>query len=240
MIGRIRNYYAYIAEFAGTFALMFAGTGGVVYNAATNGGLGGIAGVASFFGLLVAVLVILLSRESGIHINPAVTIALWLDGKFPQNKVGGYLFSQFSGAILGSVAVARWIGTVDNVGATIPRVGPAESFIIEIVITAVLMAVVLFGHMKMMSHVKVAGIAGVVIAVNAFIAGPLTGASMNPARSFAPALVAGIASGQWVYIIAPILGGMLAVAAFRSGMVFVLAENTRHGLSNKPFANSAD
>lgn len=218
MVEQIRKrYYVYLAELVGTFALMFLGTGGVVYNAMTNGGLGGIAGVALFFGLVVALLVVTLSRESYIHINPAVTIALWLDGRFPRGKVMGFLAAQFTGAVLGSLAVAKWIGTADNLGATIPRIGIAESFAIEIVITSILMSVVLFSHAMGLSRFRKAFIAAVVIAVNAFIAGPLTGASMNPARSLAPALIAGIVPGQWLYLIAPVLGAILMVALFRFG-----------------------
>lgn len=215
LLNWIRNNYVYIAEFIGTFALMFFGTGAVVFNAMTGNGLGGIAGVAVIFGVVVALLVVLLSRGSYIHINPAVTIALWLDGRISKNRVGGYLATQFAGATLGSFAVARLIGTADSVGATIPRIGLAESFAIEVLITAILMSVVMFANVLKLNAGKKALIAGIVIAINAFIAGPLTGASMNPARSFAPALIAGVTSGQWIYIIAPVLGTVLMVALFR-------------------------
>ncbi len=203
-----------VAEFLGTFALVFAGTGAIVVNAASSGGIGH-AGVALTFGLVVMVMIYCFGDVSGAHLNPAVTIAFAVARRFPWSQVAGYAAAQMLGALSASgllrvlfpdKAGAPWLG------ATQPAGPDWQSFVFEVVLTFFLMLVILNVSTGAKEKGITAGIAvGGTIAFEAMFAGLICGASMNPARSLAPALVSGHVDHLWIYLTAPVLGALLAV-----------------------------
>jgi aquaporin Z len=203
----------FLAEFLGTFALVFAGTGAIVIDAASGGAIGH-AGVALTFGLIVLAMIYTFGDISGAHLNPAVTIAFAAARRFPWPALPGYLTAQFLGAFAASGLLRVLFPADPTLGATLP-VGPAmQSFILEIVLSALLMLVVLSVSTGAKEKGITAGIAiGAVIALEAMFAGPICGASMNPFRSLAPALVSGHIEHLWLYLTAPIVGALLAVPA---------------------------
>ncbi len=202
------------AEFIGTFALVFAGTGAVVVNAQTNA-LGQV-GIALVFGLVVAVMVYSIGHISGAHINPAVTLALFLDNKFIKKEVIPYIVSQLLGAVAASILVLAVLGNNAYIGATLPKDNNyMQSFYLEIVLTFFLMFAIL-GSTDGKAYKQFGGLAiGFVVGLDAMFGGPISGASMNPARSFGPALLSGNFSYHWVYWLAPIIGALIAVYAYR-------------------------
>ena len=200
-----------LGEFLGTFALIFAGTGAIVINGASGGAITH-AGVALTFGLVVLAMIYTLGDVSGAHLNPAVTIAFAAARRFSWSEVPRYIAAQTAGAFAAS-GVLRVLFPADaNLGATLPA-GPAmQSFVLEVILTAMLMFVVLGVSTGAKEKGITAGIAiGAVIALEAMFAGPICGASMNPARSLAPALVSGNLQHLWIYLIAPVLGALIAV-----------------------------
>lgn len=198
----------YIAEFIGTFALVFCGTGAIVINEVTNGSIGHI-GIAVTFGLIVMVMIYSFGRISGAHINPAVTIAFSLTDRYDRKGMFGYLVAQLGGALLASGILKMLFLEVDNLGATHPHGAWWQSFVLEIILTFLLMVVILFvGQNKSVSRFTAIAV-GATVLLEAMFAGPITGASMNPARSLAPALVSGNISHMWLYIMAPIIGAIL-------------------------------
>lgn len=202
------------AEFIGTFALVFAGTGAVVVNAQTNA-LGQV-GIALVFGFVVAVVVYSIGHISGAHINPAVTLALFLDNKFIKKEVIPYIVSQLLGAVAASILVLAVLGNNAYIGATLPKDNNyMQSFYLEIVLTFFLMFAIL-GSTDGKAYKQFGGLAiGFVVGLDAMFGGPISGASMNPARSFGPALLSGNFSYHWVYWLAPIIGALIAVYAYR-------------------------
>ena len=202
------------AEFIGTFALVFAGTGAVVVNAQTNA-LGQV-GIALVFGFVVAVIVYSIGHISGAHINPAVTLALFLDKKFGKKEVIPYIVSQLLGAVAASILVLAVLGNNAYTGATLPKDNNyMQSFYLEIVLTFFLMFAIL-GSTDGKAYKQFGGLAiGFVVGLDAMFGGPISGASMNPARSFGPALLSGNFSYHWVYWLAPIIGALIAVYAYR-------------------------
>lgn len=202
------------AEFIGTFALVFAGTGAVVVNAQTNAL--GYVGIALVFGLVVAAMVYSIGHISGAHINPAVTLALFLDKKFGKKEVTPYIVSQLLGAVAASILVLAVLGNNAYIGATLPKDNNyMQSFYLEIVLTFFLMFAVL-GSTDGKAYKQFGGLAiGFVVGLDAMFGGPISGASMNPARSFGPALLSGNFSYHWVYWLAPIIGALIAVYAYR-------------------------
>jgi aquaporin Z len=202
-----------LAEFLGTFALVFAGTGAIVIDAASGGAIGH-AGVALTFGLIVLAMIYTFGDISGAHLNPAVTIAFAAARRFPWAALPGYLAAQLLGALAASGLLHILFPADPTLGATLPA-GPAtQSFILEIVLSALLMLVVLSVSTGAKEKGITAGIAiGAVITLEAMFAGPICGASMNPFRSLAPALVSGHLQHLWFYLIAPIIGALLAVPA---------------------------
>ena len=204
----------YFAEFIGTFALVFAGTGAVVVNAQTNA-LGQV-GIALVFGLVVAAMVYSIGHISGAHINPAVTLALFLDKKFGKKEVIPYIVSQLLGAVAASILVLAVLGNNAYIGATLPKDNNyMQSFYLEIVLTFFLMFAIL-GSTDGKAYKQFGGLAiGFVVGLDAMFGGPISGASMNPARSFGPALLSGNFSYHWVYWLAPIIGALIAVYAYR-------------------------
>lgn len=206
---------ALAAEFIGTFALVFVGCGAVVVDAQTQGALGH-GGICAAFGLVVAVMVFATGHISGAHFNPAVTLAFASIGETRWLKALGYIGAQCLAAVAGSAALVALIGSEARLGATVPSVGLGSAAVLEIGLTALLMFVitaVATDDRASGSHPALA--IGGTVAVCALVAGPLTGASLNPARSLGPALLSGTWKAQWLYLIAPPLGAVLAAHVYR-------------------------
>lgn len=205
----------YAAEFIGTFALVFAGTGAIVIDDVTGGTVSHV-GVALTFGLIVLAMIYAIGDVSGAHLNPAVTLGFFAARRFPKNAILPYVGCQLAGAGLASVALRLLFEDHPTLGATIPVGSDLRSFVLEFILTFLLMFVILCVSTGAKEKGITAGIAvGAVIALEALFAGPICGASMNPARSLAPAVVAGLYSSLWLYLVAPICGAVAAVFAFR-------------------------
>ena len=205
---------ALIAEFIGTFFLVFAGTGALIIDSLTHAITH--LGVALVFGLVIAALVYALAHISGAHFNPAVTIGFWVAGEFPGGRVAPYAGVQLLGAIAASLMLFLLFGNVADLGATRPNGAASTSFWLEVLMTALLVFLILGSAVHGRATKGFAGIAiGSAIALDALFGGPISGASMNPARSLGPALVAGVWQHQWIYVIAPLAGALLAVAAYK-------------------------
>lgn len=201
------------AEFIGTFALVFAGTGAIIDNSLT-GKIGQI-GIAMSFGLVVAVMIYSLGHISKAHFNPAVTIGFASVGKFEKKHVLPYIAAQIGGAILASALLFMIFGNIGNLGATLPRGSWMQSFILEVVMTFFLMLVIISVATDSRVKPEISGIAiGGVVALDALFGGAISGASMNPARSLGPAIIGGIFDNQWIYLIAPVIGSLLAVVIY--------------------------
>lgn len=204
----------YLSEFIGTFALVFAGTGSIIINDVSGGAVTHV-GISLTFGLIVMSMVYTLGNISGAHINPAVTFGFWISGRFPGKEVLPYAVSQSLGGLFASLLLLL-LFQHPGLGATLPSGSAGQSFVIEIILTFLLMFVILNVASASDSVKVMAGAAiGAVVALEALFAGPITGASMNPARSLAPALVSGKLRFLWIYLSAPFLGSSLAVAAFK-------------------------
>ena len=204
-----------VAEALGTFALVFAGTGAIVVDDLT-GGLVTHVGVALTFGLVVMAMVCSIGDVSGAHINPAVTLGFWLARRLPGSAVLPYAASQAFGAIAASALVLAVFGAHPTLGTTLPAGPILRSFLLETVLTFLLMFTILHVSTGAKEKGVVAGLAiGGAVAVGALFGGPVSGASMNPARSLGPALVAGRPDHLWLYLLAPCVGAGLAVLAAR-------------------------
>lgn len=201
----------HLAEFLGTFSLVFAGTGAIVIDSATHGAIGH-AGVALTFGLIVLAMIYTFGDVSGAHFNPAVTAGFAAAGRFGWRDVPGYAAVQLAGALAAS-ALLRFLFPLDlTLGATLPAGSAMQSFVLETVLTAMLMLTILSVSTGAKEKGVTAGIAiGAVIGLEAMFAGPICGASMNPVRSLSPALVSGHLEFLWIYLAAPVLGALLAV-----------------------------
>lgn len=203
------NMKKHIAELIGTFALVFCGTGAIVINDVTNGTVSHV-GIGITFGLIVTVMIYTFGSISGAHINPAVSIAFSFTDRFDRKRLLGYIIAQLLGAFLASGVLSMLFRDHENLGATIPFGSWEQSFVLEIILTYFLMLVILFVSQNK-SIGQFTGIAvGATVMLEALFAGPITGASMNPARSIAPAIVSGNIADLWVYIVAPIVGAVLA------------------------------
>jgi aquaporin NIP len=199
------------AEFLGTFILVFAGTGAIVINQ-TTGGVIGHPGIALVFGFVVLAMIYTFGDVSGAHLNPAVTIAFAVAGRFPLKEIPSYIISQLGGAFAASGLLKILFPASSTLGATLPAGTVTQSFILEIILTAILMLVILSVSTGAKEKSVTAGIAiGAVIALEAMFAGPICGASMNPARSLAPAIMSGNLQHLWLYPVATILGAIIAV-----------------------------
>ena len=199
------------AEAIGTFFLVFIGPGAVMVDAYSGGAIGH-AGIALAFAFVVMAMIYALGHLSGAHINPAVTIAFWSVGRFPRAEVVPYIAAQCIGAAAASGALRAALGPVGRLGATLPRVPTGSAFLIEWLLSFGLMLVI----MAVATDERVAdGFAalavGATVGFCALMGGPVTGASMNPARSLGPALVGGLWDRHWLYWVAPVTG--MAVAA---------------------------
>ena len=205
-----------VAEFIGTFALVFAGAGAVMVDAKT-GQLGHL-GVAITFGLVIMAMIYAVGHISGAHFNGAVTFAFALSRHFPWPRALGYWTAQLAGAIAAALLLRASLGNIADVGATQPSGSQAQSFLWELVMTAFLMFVILAVATDTRAVGEAAAVAiGGTIALDAIFGGPISGASMNPMRSLAPAAVAGDLSTYWIYLLAPLLGATVAV-----GFEFIL------------------
>ncbi|MDX1913018.1 MAG: aquaporin [Saprospiraceae bacterium] len=201
----------YFAETLGTFALVFCGTGAIIINQESNGVITHV-GVAITFGLVVMSMIYAMGEVSGAHLNPAVTLAFWVAGRFPMRSIVPFVGSQIIGAFAASGLLYFLFPTHGTLGATLPTGSAIQSFVLEIVLTFLLMLVILQVSQGSKETGWFAGLAiGGVVLLEAMFAGPICGASMNPARSLAPALISGHLESLWVYILAPILGAFLAV-----------------------------
>jgi aquaporin NIP len=202
-----------LAEGLAAFALVFAGCGAVIANAQYESALGTV-GVALVFGLVIMAMVYATGHLSGAHINPAVTVAFTVTRHFPAREAAAYVLAQCAGAISAALLLlAVWPGQPAELGATVPTVGAGSALVYEAVLTAFLMFVIMAVATDTRAVGAAAAIAiGGTIGLDALFGGPVTGASMNPARSLGPALVSGTWTDFWVYVAGPLLGA--AVGAF--------------------------
>jgi aquaporin NIP len=201
------------SECIGTFALVFAGTGAIVIDHASGGAVTH-AGVALTFGLIVLAMIYTFGDVSGAHFNPAVSIGFAVARRFAWREVPGFIAAQLCGAFLASGLLRFLFPSDGTLGATLPA-GPAmQSFVLEVVLTFLLMLVILSVSTGAKEKGITAGIAiGAVIGLEAMFAGPICGASMNPARSISPAVVSGHLDHLWLYLAGPVLGALLATPA---------------------------
>jgi aquaporin Z len=200
------------ADFLGTFCLVFAGTGAIVVNQVSGGSITHV-GIALTFGLVVMAMIYALGDISGAHLNPAVTIAFWAARRISARDVVQYVLAQVLGAFAASGLLKLLFPETLGLGATVPLGAWGQSFVLEIVLTFILMLVILAVSSGPKEKGLMAGIAiGGVVALEALFAGPICGASMNPARSLAPAVVSGSIGSVWIYLTAPVIGALLAVA----------------------------
>lgn len=204
-----------IAEVAGTFSLVFCGCGAIVINDLFGGQIGHF-GISAVFGLIVMAVIYSFGNVSGAHINPAVTIAFAVAGRFKRSEVLPYVGSQLTGAALAAYTLKFLFPAHATLGATIPAIGSLPAFAFEVLLSFLLMLIILnvsTGHMEkgIMAGAAIGGMVG----LEALFGGPVTGASMNPARSFGPAVAAWRPTFLWLYLLAPVAGTVLAVPACR-------------------------
>lgn len=212
---RVDVWRASLAEALGTFALVFAGTGAIIVDGMT--GALGHAGVALTFGLVVMAMIYATGAVSGAHLNPAVSVAFWISGRFDGRRVGPYLLAQMGGALCASLLLRTMFPDAVSLGMTLPTGSVAQSLVMETVLTFFLMFVILCVAVGAKEVGLLAGVAiGATVALGAMMGGPISGASLNPARSLAPAFVSRDLTLQWIYVAAPLLGGLLAVIAYRA------------------------
>src|SRR5215831_6697202 len=203
------------AEFIGTFALVFAGTGAIIINQASGGAITHV-GISLTFGLVVLAMIYTVGDISGAHLNPAVSLGFFAAGRFPMRKLIPYVLSQCAGAFAASGLLRLLFLNSATLGETVPAGSAIQSFVLELILTAILMFVILGVSTGAAEKGITAAIAvGAVIGLDAMFAGPICGASMNPARSLAPAVVSQHLSNLWIYLVAPVIGALLAVVACR-------------------------
>jgi len=203
------------AEFIGTFALVFAGTGAIVINEASGGAITHV-GISLTFGLVVLAMIYAVGDISGAHLNPAVSLGFFAARRFPARELIPYILSQCAGAFVATSSLRLLFPNDATLGATLPAGSALQSFALEFILTAILMFVILSVSIGAAEKGITAGIAvGAVIGLEAMFAGPISGASMNPARSLAPAIVSQHLSSLWIYLVAPTAGALLAVIGCR-------------------------
>lgn len=201
----------YLAEGIGTFALVFAGTGAIIVNDLEQGVVTHV-GVALTFGLIVMAMIYSIGDVSGAHINPAVTIGFFIARRFEGRNVIPYILCQCTGAIVASVLLRLIFWEHQGLGVTLPSGAWLQSFVLEIALSFLLMFVILNVSTGSQEKGIMAGAAiGGVVALEAMFAGPICGASMNPARSLGPAIVSGNLNSLWIYLVAPVIGASVAV-----------------------------
>jgi MIP family channel proteins len=213
---------ALVAELIGTFALVFAGAGAIMVDDKTHA-LGHV-GVAITFGLVIMVMIYAVGHVSGAHFNPAVSFAFALTRHFPWSRVAAYWLAQAAGALLAAAILRSSLGNHAHVGATLPAGSQGQSFLWEVVLTFFLMFVIMAVATDTRAVGEAAAIAiGGTVGLDAMFGGPISGASMNPARSLGPALISGDLHALWLYIAAPLVGAALGALAYQ----FVRAEQSR-------------
>lgn len=204
----------YLAECIGTFAIVFCGTGAIIINEQTNGVITHL-GIAITFGLIVMSMIYALGNISGAHFNPAVTIAFSIAKRFPAKQIPPYIIAQLSGAFIASAMLRLLFPHNLLLGSTLPVGSALQSFIFEVVLTFFLMLVIINVAHGSKEQGMFAGMAiGSVVLLEALFAGPISGASMNPARSIAPAIISGNLQHLWIYILAPVVGAVLAIGCW--------------------------
>ncbi|MCH2224436.1 MAG: aquaporin [Crocinitomicaceae bacterium] len=203
-----------IAEALATFGLVFLGTGAIIVHQETTYKIGQI-GIAIAFGVGVTSMIYAFRKQSGAHMNPAVTIALSVLGKHPKREVIPYVFAQIIGGLCASLLLVMLFPTSELLGASMPSGTELESFLWELVLTFILMLVVLISTKGNFSDKYIAPTAiGGTVLLEAYFLGPICGASMNPARSITPAVISGHLEHLWIYIVATVLGALLAVGSW--------------------------
>lgn len=209
-----RVVHCLAAEFVGTFGLVFAGTGAVIIDAVSGGTVTHV-GIGLTFGLIVMAMIYAFGHVSGAHLNPAVTLAFAAGRHFPWPVVPLYWGAQIAGGVAASVVHLLLFGNVANLGATLPAGSAGQSFGLEIVLTLILMVVITAVATDTRAVGQAAAIAiGGTIGLEALFAGPISGASMNPARSLAPAIVSGTWQDQWLYVAGPAIGAVIGVFVY--------------------------
>jgi len=205
-----------LAEGLAAFALVFAGCGAIVANTVHAEALGGI-GVSATFGLVIMAMIYATGHLSGAHINPAVTIAFTLTRHFPLRDALAYVAAQLAGASAAAfLLLAVWPAKPAHLGATLPSVGAGSALLYEVVLSAFLMFVIVAVATDTRAVGAAAALAiGGTVGLDALFGGPITGASMNPVRSIAPALVSGNLHALWLYIVAPIVGTCVGGLAYQ-------------------------
>lgn len=202
------------AEFIGTFALVFAGTGAIVID--ETGGTVTHVGVALTFGLIVLAMIYTVGDISGAHLNPAVSLGFFAARRFPLRQAVPYITSQCGGALAASGVLRVLFPQNEMLGTTVPAGSGTQSFVLELILTAILMFVILSVSTGAAEKGITAGIVvGSVIGLEAMFAGPISGASMNPARSLGPALISGHFQYLWIYLLAPVIGACIGVLGCR-------------------------
>ena len=200
-----------LAEFLGTFALIFAGTGAIVINEISGGAITHL-GISMVFGLVTMVIIYTIGDVSGAHLNPAVTLGFAAAERLPWRYVPGYMIAQLGGAFAASGTLKLLFTEHATLGATLPSGSASQSFLLEVILTAILMFVILSVTVGAKEKGITAGLAiGATVAFEAAFAGPISGASMNPARSLAPAIMSGNFQHLWLYPAATILGALIAI-----------------------------
>lgn len=204
----------FIAEYLGTFAMVFCATGAIIIDQQTGGGVTHV-GVAITSGLIVMAMIYSFGNISGAHLNPAVSIAFTLAKKFPLQQLLPYIIAQLAGAISASLILKYLFPENLLLGSTLPAGAEMQSLILEFILTFILMLVIMSVAHGSKEQGMFAGMAiGFVVLLEAMFAGPICGASMNPARSIAPAICSGNLQHLWIYIIAPVGGAALAVLIY--------------------------
>lgn len=205
----------YIAELTGTFALVFCGTGAIIINQETNGTITHT-GIAITFGFIVMAMIYALGNISGAHLNPAVSIAFVIAKRFSVKELLPYIISQLTGAVLASITLKFLFPSNEFLGATIPHGSASQSFILELLLTFFLMLVIINVATGSKEQGMFAGLAiGSTVLLEAMFAGPICGASMNPARSLAPAIISGHTEHLWIYVTATIIGAAAAIPLWK-------------------------
>ncbi len=204
-----------IAEATATFMMVFCGTGAMIADQQTGGAVTHV-GVALTWGLIVMAMIYAFGDTSGAHMNPAVSIGFAIAKRFPVKSLPSYIIAQFAGALLASRVLKLLFPTSPLLGATMPAGTEMQSFVLEFFLTFILMLVIMAVAHGSKEQGQLAGLAiGAVVGLEAIFAGPICGASMNPARSFAPALISGHLEHLWIYITAPFIGAVLAIPVWK-------------------------
>jgi MIP family channel proteins len=206
---------AAMAEAVGTFGLVFAGCGAIMVDQLSGGSITHV-GVGLVFGLIITAMIYAFGHISGAHLNPAVTLGFTISGRFPVRRLPVYWAAQFAGACAAALCLRWMLGDVARLGATTPTIGGvAPSFVMETLLTFFLMLVIMAVATDDRAEGRAAALAiGATVGLEALFAGLVSGASMNPARSLGPAIVAGIWTAQWVYLLAPAIGASAAALLY--------------------------